>query len=386
MTMGTSLHHLFSGIARSIGYEWGMTPHPTDPMHDRAPSIVIWETTRACALACRHCRAEAVPRRDPLELTTMEAFALFDDVAACGRPLFILTGGDPLMRDDIFKLVEYGTSLQLPMAVSPSSTGRLTRQAIRRLAIAGVHRISVSLDAPDAQAHDAFRGVKGSYQRTMEAISHALDYGVGVQINTTVAQHNRLRLKEFEEVLAPFNIAMWSAFFVLPVGRAGTDLCLDAAETEQAFRDLHDIASRSRFAVKTTEAPHYRRYALQHETVPSREREGVSTAPPGRFTGIGDGRGFAFVSRHGDVQPSGFLPLAVGNVRHRPLLDIYREEPIMRRLRQPDTFFGKCGVCEFRRICGGSRARAFAASGNPYGSDPSCSYAPAATHAESIGV
>ncbi|MHB8146997.1 MAG: TIGR04053 family radical SAM/SPASM domain-containing protein [Vulcanimicrobiaceae bacterium] len=356
-----------------------MKPHVADdPMYDSAPRIVIWEMTRACALACRHCRAEAIPRRDSRELTTVEAFKLVDDVAACHRPLFVLTGGDPLMRDDIYKIVEYGTSLHLPMSVSPSATGRLTREAIRQLATAGVQRISLSLDAPDAATHDEFRGVKGSYQRTMEAIEHAHEYGVSVQINTTLAQHNRMRLMEFEEVLTPFDIALWSVFFVLPVGRAGTDLCLDAGQTEDAFREIHAIESRVAFDVKATEAPHYRRYALQHAAVPPRERPGTSMRAPGRFAGIGDGRGFVFISHRGDIQPSGFLALSVGNVREDALLDVYRNDPVMQRLRKPDTFDGKCGVCEFRRICGGSRARAFAASGNAFGSDPDCSYVPAA--------
>jgi radical SAM protein with 4Fe4S-binding SPASM domain len=272
------------------------------------------------------------------------------------------------MRDDIFKIVEYGTSQGLPVAVSPSATGRLTREAIRRLAIAGVRRISLSLDAPDAEAHDAFRGVKGSFRRTLDAVADAHAYGISVQINTTVSQHNRLRLTEFETLLAELDIALWSVFFVLPVGRAGADLCLDAGQTEEAFAEINGIAQRATFEIKTTEAPHYRRYALQH-----------AIAPPSRFAGIGDGRGFVFISHHGDVQPSGFLPLTIGNVKEQPLIELYRENLVMRRLRRPDTFDGKCGVCEFRRICGGSRARAFAVSGNPFASDPACSYTPAMT-------
>jgi radical SAM protein len=349
-----------------------------DPMYDLAPRIVIWEMTRACALACRHCRAEAIPRRDPRELTTVEAFKLVDDVAACNRPLFVLTGGDPLMRDDIYKIVEYGTAQGLPMSVAPSATGRLTRDAIRRLAAAGVRRMSLSLDAPDAQTHDGFRGVRGSYQRTLAAVVHARDYGIDVQINTTISQHNRLRITEFEEILAPLDIALWSVFFVLPVGRAGTDLCLDAQQTEEAFRDIYGISQRARFDVKTTEAPHYRRYLLQHANVAPRERPDAPADSYGRFAGIGDGRGFVFVSHHGDVQPSGFLPIVAGNVKSQRLIDVYRDDAIMQRLRRPDTFEGKCGVCEFRRVCGGSRARAYAASGSPFGSDPTCSYVPVA--------
>jgi radical SAM protein len=348
----------------------------SDALYDDAPRIVIWEMTRACALACTHCRAEAIPYRDPAELTTAEAFQLVDNVLACNNPIFVLTGGDPLMRDDIFKIAEYATSRGVSVSVSPSATGRLTRDAIRRLAVAGVRRISLSLDAADSDAHDAFRGLKGSYRRTLEAAVHARDYGVAVQINTSVGQHNAHNLTDFESVLAPLDISLWSLFFILPVGRADTGMCLDARETEEAFSVINKIARRASFAIKTTEAPHYRRYAMQHAIVPPRERSEESPAPP-RFANIGDGRGFVFISHHGEVQPSGFLPLTAGNIRERSLLDIYRNDAMMRRLRRPDTFEGKCGVCEFRRVCGGSRARAYAATGDPFASDPSCSYIPA---------
>lgn len=336
-----------------------------DTFYDSAPRIVIWEMTRACALACRHCRAEAIPHRDPRELTTAEAFKLLEDVAACDKPLLVLTGGDPLMRDDIYKIVEYGTSLGLPVSVSPSATGRLTRDSIRRLSQAGVRRISLSLDATGAEAHDAFRGVKGSYRRTIDAVSHAREFGIATQINTTAGRHNFSNLSDFAELLNGLDIVLWSVFFVLPVGRAGIQMCLNAQETEEAFGVIYDIAQRSHFDVKTTEAPHYRRYVQQRDAV---ER---------RWSGIGDGRGFVFISHRGDVQPSGFLELTAGNVRSHSLLDLYRDDATMQRLRRPQTFEGKCGICEFRRLCGGSRARAFTETGNPFGSDPACSYVPA---------
>lgn len=355
-----------------------MSPAAEDPMYDRAPRIVIWEMTRACALSCRHCRAAAIPRRNPLELTTTQAYRLLEDIASCNRPLVVLTGGDPLMRDDIYKIIAYGTSLQLPIAVAPSATGRLTRDAIRRLATAGVRRISLSLDAPDAESHDAFRGVKGSHKRTLEAIEYAHEFGVSVQVNTTVSQHNRTRLMEFETLLAQLDIVLWSVFFVLPLGRAGAAMCLDADQTEEAFGDIFTIASRSPFEVKTTEAPHYRRYVAQHASTAPRERTAIIARSGQRFKGIGDGRGFVFISHTGDVEPSGFLPLTVGNVKKDRLLDLYRNHPTMQRLRKPDTFNGKCGTCDFRAICGGSRSRAFLTSQDPYGSDPSCSYVAAA--------
>jgi AdoMet-dependent heme synthase len=351
-----------------------------DPMYERAPRIVIWEMTRACALACRHCRAEAQPRRDPFELTTAEAFDLVNGVATFGRPLFILTGGDPMMRDDVYEIVEYGSALGLSVSISPSATGRLTDDALRKLAIAGVRRLSLSLDAPSAGEHDSFRGVRGSYARTERATRIARDHGMSVQINTTLSRLNIDQIAEFGALLSGWDIAMWSVFFILPIGRATADLCLSAQETEDAFARLAAVADTVSFAVKTTEAPHYRRYLAQHAASPTfRERPAGVAAPP-RFPGIGDGRGFVFVSHLGDVYPSGFLPLRIGNVRERSLAELYRYDPVMQQLRRPETFGGKCGVCDYQRTCGGSRARAYLTSGDPFASDPSCSYvSPAAT-------
>jgi AdoMet-dependent heme synthase len=335
--------------------------------------------TRACALACRHCRAEAQPRRDPLELTTAQAFDLVDGVDALDKPLFILTGGDPMMRDDIYEIIEYGCALGLPVSISPSATGRLTDGALAKLAGAGVRRLSLSLDAPSAAEHDAFRGVRGSYDRTVRAARVAREHGMSVQINTTLSRLNLDQIEEFGELLAAWGIAMWSVFFVLPIGRASADLCLSAEETEAAFARLAAVAKTVPFAVKTTEAPHYRRYLAQHGAgAPDRPPSAGAPAAP-RFPGIGDGRGFVFVSHLGDVYPSGFLPLRIGNVREKSLRELYRYDPIMQRLRRPDTFGGKCGLCDFQRSCGGSRSRAYLTSGDPFASDPSCSYvAPAA--------
>jgi radical SAM protein len=345
-----------------------------DPMYDRAPKIVIWEMTRACALACRHCRAEAQPRRDPLELTTAEAFALIDGVAEFEHPLFILSGGDPMMRDDLYEIVEYGVARGLPVSISPSATGRLTDDAIRELAVSGVRRIALSLDAPSAAEHDAFRGVQGSYARTLRAMRVAREQGLSVQVNTTLSHLNVDRIEEFGHLLFGLDVAMWSVFFVLPIGRATTDLCLRADETEPAFARLAAVAQSVPFAVKTTEAPHYRRYLAQHPASARPHGKPAGGAAPPRFAGVGDGRGFVFVSRLGDVYPSGFLPLRIGNVRERSLSELYRDDPVMQRLRRPETFAGKCGRCDFQSICGGSRARAYLTSGDPFASDPSCTY------------
>lgn len=340
-----------------------------------APHVVIWEMTRACALACEHCRAEAIPRRDPSELTTQEAFALVDAVRACGHPIFVLSGGDPLMRDDVYKIAEYATYCGLRVAVSPSATGRLTRNALGRLVRAGCKRISLSIDAASAQDHDAFRGVPGSFKRTVEAADTARDLGFEVQVNTTVSRFNHQQLPQIASLVATLRAVVWSAFFLVPIGRAQESQVLDAQETEEAFRVLYRISHNSLFAIKTTEAPHYRRFILQHRGGPAASPD-PSEQPWIGLPAIGDGKGFVFISHTGEIWPSGFLPQPVGNVRKDRLLDVYRNHPLMRRLRSPETFGGKCGACEFHELCGGSRSRAFAMTGDVFAAEPACAYVP----------
>lgn len=335
-----------------------------DPYFNSAPMIVIWEMTRACALSCAHCRAEAIPYRSLDELSTNEAFALVAEIAVAGAKLLVLSGGDPLMRDDIYKIIEYAQLLGLTVAVSPSATGRLTADTIRRIYAAGAHRISLSLDAPDAQNHDAFRGVRGSFDRTIRAAEEARSIGLEVQINTTLSRFNHEWIDEFLPLLIALDVVLWSVFFLIPVGRATRESMLDARETERAFARLYDLSLIAPFPIKTTEAPNYRRFVAQrHPNAPRRP-------------GIGDGRGFVFVSHTGDICPSGFLPLVAGNVRTAKLGSVYRDDPMFVQLRRPTTFNGKCGKCEYNAICGGSRARAYAVTGDPFGSDPSCSYQP----------
>lgn len=292
-----------------------------------------------------------------------------DAVAECGPAIFVLTGGDPFMRDDLFAIVEYAVARGLRTAVSPSATGRLTPASLRALFRAGCRRISLSLDAPDAFSHDTFRGVRGSFERTLRSVRAARDVGLEVQINTTISRFNHKRVFEMGDLLRGLDIALWSVFFLVPVGRATPGDVLDASETEDVFLELHLLAHELPFDLKTTEAPHYRRYLLQHG-------DGDSLAK--RMPAIGDGKGFVFVSHTGEIYPSGFLPYVVGNVRSDRLKDVYRNHPIMCRLRDPDSFDGKCGVCDYRQICGGSRSRAFTMTGNAFASEPTCGYIPPA--------
>jgi radical SAM protein len=349
-----------------------MTPYA------RAPFIVIWETTRACALACVHCRAEAIPHRDPRELSTDEGRALIDAVRRFGDPppLLVFTGGDPLRRPDLVDLVRYATARGLTASLTPSATGRVTEERLRALRDAGLARLAVSLDGATAEVHDAFRGVRGSYRQTLRILERARALGIPLQINTTVSRRTVGELPALVREVEDCGVALWALFFLIPVGRAGADQALDAGAIEDVLEWAAGLAARVPFAIKTTEAPHFQR-------VLARRRGARRPQPAGRPDAVGrapravtDGNGFLFVDHVGNICPSGFLPLPAGNVRTADLVDVYRNDPLFRALRDPDLLTGRCGVCEYRDRCGGSRARAYAASGDPLGEDPGCAWRP----------
>lgn len=358
-----------------------------------APFIVIWEVTRACQLACVHCRATARPHRDPLELTTGDGRRLLSEVASFGRPypLVVLTGGDPLERSDLSDLVAYGSSLGLSMAISPSVTPRLTAAALAGLRDAGAKAVSISLDGSTAASHDGFRQVAGVFDATRGAIESVRATGMRLQINTTVTADNVLEMPEIARQVIASGAQLWSVFFLVPAGRGAQLRSLTSDQEEDLLHWLYDVSGL--VAVKTTEAPQYRRIAIHRARAV--ERPGVG--PLGRelyrlsadlFAGaaaprprrppidVNAGRGFVFIDHRGSVYPSGFLPQPVGSVRTTPLSDIYRDAPLLQALRDPSRLGGKCGICEFRDVCGGSRSRAFAASGDALGADPSCAYQP----------
>lgn len=347
------------------------------------PLVVIWETTQACDLACVHCRACAQPRRSPQELTTEEARKFINDVADLEPPIFIITGGDPLKRHDIYHLVEHAASLGLRPALTPSVTPLLTRTAIGELKNVGLARLAVSLDGSTPRLHDSFRGVPGSYFRTLEALAWANEARLPVQVNTCITRRNLRDLDNLASVLQHFRIVLWSAFFLVPTGRGQLADLPTAQECEQAFAHLYRLARQVPFKIKTTEAQHYRRFVLQHRLqheTPHTARwmtEGVEHGVPGLLP-INDGKGFIFVSHTGEVFPSGFLPISAGNVRKHSLGDLYRNSPLFKALRDTSKLEGKCGVCEFREVCGGSRARAYALTGNPFAEEPCCVYVPKA--------
>jgi radical SAM protein len=345
---------------------------------DQAPFLVIWEVTRACALACLHCRADAIARRDPRELTTEEGFRLLDDVRTFGTPppLLVLTGGDPMWRKDLAELVSHGTRAGLTVALTPSGTAMATRKRLEELQAAGLSRVAVSLDGPDPDSHDAFRRVRGSYANTMKIVDAVIDLGLPLQINSTVSKLTLPRLGEMAELVSRLPLTLWAVFFLVQTGRGASLEQISAEECEGVLSFLDDLSRQVPFGIKTTEAPHYRRVQM------ASERNGVARGPAlGRRQlraprAVNDGNGFVFVDHVGDICPSGFLPLARGNVREGRLIETYRRDPVFERLRDPDALGGRCGRCELRAVCGGSRSRAYAATGDPFAEDPLCAYVP----------
>jgi AdoMet-dependent heme synthase len=344
---------------------------------DVKPFVVVWEMTQACDLACLHCRAEAQPQRHSGELSTDEARELIDQMVQLKPGVFILSGGDPMKRSDVYDLVQYGSSRGVRMAMTPSVTPLLTDNAIEQLTWRGLSRIAFSLDGSCAQVHDTFRGVPGSYARTLEVIQTARRAGLPVQINTTVSRHNLDDLQALGELVSQLDIELWSVFFLVPVGRGHADQRIEPAEYETVFELLWSLRQRVPFQIKSTEAPHYRRFLLQ-KIKSARSVDGEKPARlPYTSMNVNDGRGFVFISHTGEVYPSGFLPLSVGNIRNRPLSELYRQTQLMKDLRNADLLGGKCGCCEFRKVCGGSRARSWALTGDPLAAEPDCVYEPA---------
>jgi len=338
------------------------------------PFVVIWENTRACDLACVHCRAAAQSRRSQFELSTEEGFRLIDEIATMQPKVFVLTGGDPLKREDTYALIAHARARGLEPSLTPSATPLLTEAAVTKMKEHGLSRMAVSLDGSTAALHDDFRRVPGSFDITLRAIRQAARDGIPVQVNTTVTRRTIGDLPRMAALLEELKIAMWSVFFVVPTGRAKMSDLVTAEEVESLFGFLHDTSKRVPFAIRTTEAMHYRRYVLQHGgAMPlGVHPNGAPRAPKG----VNEAKGFVFVSHIGDVFPSGFLPLKAGNVKHEPLSSIYRTSPLFVSLRDSNNLKGKCGRCEFRDLCGGSRARAWSMTGDVFEADPLCAYQP----------
>jgi len=373
-----------------------------EPMHnipargglnfDETPFLAIWEITQSCDLACKHCRAAAQPIAHPDELTNAEAKNLIDQIAEMHIPIFVFTGGDPLKRKDVFELIRYAADKGVQVAVTPSATPLLTREAMFKLKEAGLVRLGISLDGSTPEIHDTFRGLPGAWARTIQAIEWANEAGIPIQVHTTISRHNAKDLDNLCALFEKLAIVMWNVFFLVPVGRGQLGDLLSGEEFEDVFGKIYELSHRVSFQIKTTEAMHYRRYLLQHNLEERRIGHGhgqgqglghpgsgaAAAYEPGAPTAdaktrtaswatrrVNDGKGFMFISHVGNVYPSGFLPIHAGNVRETPLAEIYREAPIFKSLRDTSKLEGKCGACEYKEICGGSRAQ-----------EPCCIYQP----------
>jgi radical SAM protein len=365
------------------------------PDFDRAPFVVIWETTQACDLACVHCRAEAQPLRDPRELTTAEARQMMTDVRRFGPVVFVFSGGDCLKRPDIVDLVAHGTELGMRMAITPATTPLCSRETMTALRGAGLVRLAVSLDGSNPAIHDTFRQVDGSFGHGLRILREAQEIGLTTQVNTVVRKDNLADMDAMCALMETLGVVFWEVFFLVPMGRAEPDDVAGADGFEQVMDRLYELSRTAPFDIKATAAPQYARVVMQHKRA---EQAAVPTLPNsgplqkidvvtsgahhsmkdgiGRARNVNDGDGFLFVSHTGELFPSGFLPISGGNVRTDDLVEVYRTSPVFTALRDRSRLKGKCGVCNFRSFCGGSRARAYAVTGDPLESEPFCAYVP----------
>jgi radical SAM protein len=345
--------------------------------YSRNPMLAYWETTQACGLACRHCRAEAIATPDPNELTHSEGMNLLQQFASFDRPPhLVLTGGDPLRRADLYELIDEARRLGIAVSITPSATADLTYDVMAKLQAHGVESLGLSLDGATAARHEAVRGVEGCFEWTIRAAENAGKLGIPIQINTLVAQETEADLPAIYALLQSFPVMRWSMFYLIAVGRGKLLQPVTPQRGEDLMRWAFNLSVDAPFVVATTEAPSYRRIALEEMRAKGWTGQQIAQSPVSRGFEIRDGNGIIFVSNTGEVCPAGFLPLVAGNVRTDKLTEIYRDSPIFREMHTPSHFKGRCGVCEYHTLCGGSRARAFAYTGDPLESDPFCAYEP----------
>ncbi|MFS0862606.1 TIGR04053 family radical SAM/SPASM domain-containing protein [Fredinandcohnia sp. 179-A 10B2 NHS] len=368
--------------------------YPQHPIIDYNlnPFIAIWEVTRACQLKCVHCRADAQTKPHPDELNHEEGIKLIDQIYEMNNPMLVFSGGDCMLREDLFELADYAIKKGMRVSITPSATENVTKERMQLAKEVGLSRWAFSLDGPTPEIHDHFRGTAGSFQLTIEKIKYLNELNMPLQINTVISTYNYKHLAEMAELVKELKAVMWYIFLLVPTGRGQLDACITPTEHEQVFLWLYELNKTSPFDIKTTAAQHYRRvvhqqkvkeHKLERGTIRYEDTistdyasliDGLKRAPKG----VNDGNGFIFISHVGDVFPSGLLPIKVGNVRKRTLKEIYRESPVLKELRNPDLYKGKCGVCEYRYICGGSRSRTFALTGDYLESEPYCVYIPEA--------
>lgn len=346
--------------------------------------VVMWELTRACRLACAHCPIGSQPRRSPLELSTYEAYKTIDQIVGLMPEEVILTGGDPLERPDLYQLLDYAQRRCVPVSLMVSATPALTGAAIGKLKRNGLSRLIISLDSSTPERHDSVRGLTGQFGSTLQAIRWSRTAELPVEINTLLGRRNLGDLQTIAQLLGDVEVYRWNIYFHVPVGASKHVEHLTADEAEQVFEKLYELSGQVPFPIRTFEAPHYRRFALQKAVAERFSNTHDTFDPSGVGVSIGDDtsraalavNNYIYISHTGEVSISPFLPLTAGNVRYQPLASAYRYGELFAAVRDEVNLKGKCGRCEFRTVCGGSRARAFAVTGELFAADPLCAYTP----------
>jgi AdoMet-dependent heme synthase len=340
------------------------------------PLQVTWEMTQACDWKATPARTVAHPPRDKKDFSTAEAFHLVEEVAAMHVPLLVLTGGDPLLRPDLFPVVEFAARHSVRTSLTLLPTPLLDAQVISELKACGLMRVAFWLHGSTAALDDAHWGVPGSHQRTLEAVGACHEVDLPVQINTIMARRNLHDVGPMIELLTRLDVVLWNVFFLVPPSKEETGDLLTAEEHEEVFAKLYEASKRVHYQIKTTEGQHYQRYLLQQRARESRghmtEADVITCAPKG----VNDGKGFVFINHRGEVYPSRYLPLSAGNVTTQPLSDVYCDSPLFVSLRDSSKLKGRCGRCPVRNVCGGSRARAYVMTGDLFAEDPCCAYEP----------
>ncbi len=359
----------------------GSTGHPGDRSGGgEALRLVAWEVTRACNLSCLHCRAAAVNEPDPDELTTREGLRLIDQIAAMGQGIIlIMTGGEPLLRTDVFELAAHGTARGLRVVMAPNGT-LITPEIARKIKASGIQRISISLDGAKAEDHDRFRGVEGAFARTLEGVGYAREAGLEFQINTTVTRGNLNQIEAIQDMAVSMGAAAHHIFLLVPTGRGRklTEEVISAQEYENVLNWFYDRQFKVPLELKATCAPHYNRILRQRAREEGRKVDFATFGTSAVSRGCLGGQGFVFVSHTGQVQPCGYLDLNCGQVREKDFAEIYRTSPTFLKLRDKGAYQGKCPICEYFQVCGGCRARAYEATGDFLAEEPLCLYQPQA--------
>jgi heme b synthase len=349
------------------------------PSAKNAPTLrmIAWEVTRSCNLNCVHCRAAA--QRGPYEgeLTTTEAFRLIEDIASFSKPVIILTGGEPLLREDIFDLARYGTEQGLRMVMAPNGT-LIDPGKAARLKECGIQRVSISLDGSTKESHDSFRRVLGAFNGALQGIGYLRNIGLEFQINTTVTQRNYEKLPAILDLAVRLGAVAHHIFLLVPTGR-GKELdgqAISAIQYEKILHWFYDQRDKFPLKLKATCAPQYYRVLRQRARDEGKkinlQTHGLDAMTRGCLGGIG----FCFISHRGDVQPCGYLEVLSGNIREKSLREIWEKSVLFQRLRNFSEYKGRCGHCEYIRVCGGCRARAFEKTGDILSEEPLCIYTP----------